>query len=74
MVIDKKKAQKNMYRTSEKFIFILCFLGASLGVYIGMYTVRHKTKKLIFTVGVPVIFILNIMTIFYLLTTNILKL
>jgi len=70
MVIDKQKAKKGSYRISEKFIFILSLIGGSLGVYIGMYTVRHKTKHLKFTVGIPVIFIINLMCVYYIITNK----
>ena len=69
MVIDKNKAKKGTYRISEKFIFILSLIGGSLGGYIGMYTVRHKTKHLKFTVGIPITIIINIICIYY-ITTN----
>jgi len=70
MVIDKHKAKKGAYRISEKFIFILCLIGGSLGVYIGMYLVRHKTKHIKFTVGVPVLFIINIMCVYYIIVNK----
>lgn len=70
MVIDKNKAKKGSYRISEKFIFIISLIGASLGVYIGMYTVRHKIKHLKFTVGIPIVFIINIMCIYYILVNK----
>lgn len=63
-VLDKFKAKKNLYRISEKFIFLLCLAGASLGVYIAMYTVRHKTKHKAFTIGVPLIFIVNLFCLY----------
>ena len=30
-------------------------MGGSIGSLIGMYTVRHKTKHLKFTIGIPLI-------------------
>ena len=65
MLIDKFKAKRNFYRISEKFIFTLCFLGASIGIYIAMFLVKHKTRHKTFTIGVPLIFVLNIMCIYY---------
>ena len=70
MVIDKNKAKKGTYRISEKFIFILSLIGGSLGGYIGMYTVRHKTKHLKFTVGIPITIIINIICIYYIITNK----
>ena len=64
--IDKKKAEKNLWRISEKALILVSILGGSVGALIGMYTFRHKTKKLKFTVGIPVILILQIVLIIYL--------
>lgn len=71
MILDKFKAKKNLYRISEKFIFILCLAGASLGVYIAMHTVRHKTKHKIFTIGVPLLFLVNLICLYILFTYDI---
>ena len=66
--IDKKKEEKNLWRISEKALILVSILGGSVGALIGMYTFRHKTKKLKFTVGIPVILILQIVLIIYLNT------
>lgn len=66
--IDKKKAEKNLWRISEKALILVSILGGSVGALIGMYTFKHKTKKLKFTVGIPVILILQIVLIIYLNT------
>ena len=55
MLIDKKKAEKGKWRIQEKTIFIVTLLGGGIGTISGMYIFRHKTKKLQFTVGLPVI-------------------
>lgn len=70
MVIDKNKAKKGSYRISEKFMFFVALIGGSLGIYIGMYLVRHKTKHLKFTVGIPVMFVINIMCVYYILANK----
>ena len=63
MYIDKKKAKKGKWRISEKALFILALIGGSIGGIAGIYTFRHKTKKKIFTIGFPIILILQIVTI-----------
>lgn len=68
MVIDKFKARKNLYRISEKFIFTMCLFGASLGVYVAMFLVKHKTKHKTFTIGVPLMFVVNILCVYILFT------
>lgn len=60
MLVDKYKARKNLWRIPEATLLTAAALGGSLGCLLGMYTVRHKTKHLKFTVGIPVILVLQI--------------
>ena len=41
---DKKKAEKGKYRTKEKTLLLLSFLGGAFGGYPAMLVFRHKTK------------------------------
>ena len=68
MKYDKVKAINNQYRVSEKALFLLALILGGIGIYIGMYLFRHKTKHVKFTVGIPLIIILNILTIYYLIS------
>lgn len=61
--IDKRRAIKNRYRVPEKTLLALAFLGGALGAVLGMYTFRHKTRKLKFTVLVPVFLIVHIIIV-----------
>ena len=63
MGLDKFKAKKNFWRTKEKTLFTIAMIGGSIGSIIGMYTFRHKTKKIRFKVGFPLILIIQIMCI-----------
>ena len=65
MYIDKQKAKKGKWRIPEKTIFIITALGGGIGTIAGMYTFRHKTQKLKFTIGLPFITILEIIGIIY---------
>lgn len=69
MFIDKKKAIKGSFRVSEKGIFTIAILLGGIGVYLGMYKFRHKTKHTLFTVGIPICIILNILSCYYIVTT-----
>lgn len=60
MFLDKKKAEKGKWRTPEKTIFLITLFGGGIGTISGMYTFRHKTKKLKFTLGLPAIFIAEV--------------
>lgn len=42
--VDKKKAIKGAYRTKEKTLLLLSFLGGAFGGYPAMLIFRHKTK------------------------------
>ena len=65
MLIDKKKAENGKWRIQEKTIFMVTILGGGIGPILGMYIFRHKTKKLQFTIGLPVITILEIIGFVY---------
>lgn len=55
MAADKQKAVKSKSRVSEKAFFIVAWLGGSLGVFLGVFTFRHKTRHKKFTIGLPFI-------------------
>ena len=60
MGIDKWKARNDSWRIPEKTLFLSAILGGSIGSLAGMYLFRHKTKHLSFTIGMPVILVLQI--------------
>lgn len=70
MLIDKKKAINSKWRIPEKTIFIVTILGGGIGTIIGMYKFRHKTKKLKFTIGLPVITLSEIVLIIWIVSRN----
>ena len=57
MGIDKRKAVREVRRISEKALLTACGLFAALGGLIGMYVFHHKTRKLKFKLGVPLMLI-----------------
>lgn len=59
MLIDKRRAQKNLWRISESTLLTVAILGGSIGSYAGMKVFRHKTRKPKFSIGIPVIIILQ---------------
>lgn len=67
MLIDKWKARKNRWRIPEATLMWVAALGGSIGSLVGMYTVRHKTKHLKFTLGIPAILVVQIFAAFYFL-------
>ena len=69
MLIDKQKARKNRWRIPESTLMLSAALGGSIGTLAGMYTFRHKTKHLKFTLGIPAILIVQILAGGYLAYT-----
>ena len=66
MFVDKRKAIKNKWRISEAALISLSILGGSIGMLFGMKSCRHKTKHKKFTIGVPIILIIQISCMIYL--------
>ncbi len=64
MYIDKRKAKYGKWRIPEQTLLILAIIGGSIGGIVGMYTFRHKTKKLRFTIIFPLILILQVVFVF----------
>lgn len=63
--IDKHRARKKMWRVREKAFFIISALGGCPGVYIGLLSFRHKTKHRYFMYGIPAIFILQLVLLYF---------
>ena len=60
---DKRRAKWGKWRVPENTLFLITALGGGIGTIAGMYTFRHKTKKWKFTIGLPVILILEIILV-----------
>jgi uncharacterized membrane protein YsdA (DUF1294 family) len=66
---DKEFAIDHQRRISEKTLFTYAiFLGAT-GIFLGMQKFRHKTKHAKFTILVPILMIINYISIFYIIKT-----
>ena len=61
MFIDKQNARRGRWRIPERTLLLLAALGGSVGSLLGMYLFHHKTKHLKFTLGVPLILILQLL-------------
>lgn len=64
---DKARAVKGRWRISESALILAALLGGSIGALAGMRIFHHKTKHRKFTVGIPVILVLQIvfMVLYY---------
>lgn len=56
---DKKRAIKKQWRIPEKTLLLLAVLGGSPAALLGMQIFRHKTRKMLFKIGVPCILVLQ---------------
>ncbi len=65
-VYDKIAAIKYRRRVKENTLIILSALGGSIGMYITMQLIRHKTKHIKFMIGIPAIFIMQCAVIYIL--------
>ena len=64
---DKARAVKGKWRISEAALILAALLGGSIGALAGMRIFHHKTRHRKFTVGIPVILVLQIvlMALYY---------
>lgn len=58
--IDKWKARRGSWRIPEKTLLLSAAAGGSIGFLIGMKIFHHKTKHKKFTLGVPVILLVQL--------------
>lgn len=66
MGIDKYRAQNHKWRISEAMLFFFAIIGGSIGSIVGMHFFRHKTKHKAFTIGLPIILLIQIVVTVYL--------
>jgi len=61
--IDKQKAMKNKWRISEQALLMFALVGGGVGSLLGMSLFRHKTRKLKFLIGIPLLTIFSVIII-----------
>jgi uncharacterized membrane protein YsdA (DUF1294 family) len=57
--LDKWKAQHNQWRISERTLLSLAVFGGAAGAWAGMQLFRHKTRHKLFSIGVPVLLLVQ---------------
>ena len=60
MLADKLKAKRRAWRIPEATLLSIAVAGGSIGAILGMYLIRHKTRHLKFSLGLPLILFLQI--------------
>lgn len=63
MFVDKQKAKRRKWRIRESTLIFSALIGGSIGMLLGMYLFRHKTRHPKFFIGVPVILILQVLLV-----------
>ncbi len=66
MAMDKNLAKNNKLRIPENALFLISLLLGSIGILLGMYIFRHKTKKKGFVYGIPSILLMQLIVLYYL--------
>lgn len=56
---DKRKAERQEWRTPEAVLLTLAGVGGSAGALCSMFYYRHKTQHKLFVITVPVLFVLH---------------
>ena len=56
---DKYRAKKDMWRIPENTLLGIALLGGSVGSLLGMQIFHHKTRKPKFSIGIPVMIVLQ---------------
>lgn len=64
MYIDKKRAIKHKERISEGFLMLISIFGGSIGTLFGMHLFHHKTKHKKFSIGIPILIIIQILLMY----------
>ena len=57
---DKLAAIRQRRRVPEKTLMLISALGGAPAMYQTMLVIRHKTRKPLFMIGIPVIFLLEL--------------
>lgn len=63
--IDKDRSKRGAWRIPESVLFLSAAFYGSIGTLAGMFLFHHKTKHLKFTIGVPLLFIIQVASIFF---------
>ena len=64
MAYDKRRAVMRKWRVPEANLFFIALIFGSLGSIIGMYLFHHKTKHLKFTLGMPLILLIQVIILY----------
>ena len=61
--VDKYRAVRHKWRVSEAALIVISALGGGVAMYASMLLFRHKTRKLKFMLGIPLIVIIELIAV-----------
>ncbi len=62
---DKLCAKRHSWRVKERTLMLISAIGGSVGMYVTMQLIRHKTRHIKFMLGIPLIIVLQIVLIWF---------
>ena len=65
VMLDKGRSRRNEWRISERTFFLWALVFGAIGILLGMHVFRHKTRHWSFTIGMPILFLLNIVCCYF---------
>ena len=68
--IDKRSAVRGKWRIRVSTLLGLAAAGGSVGALLGMHLFHHKTRKKKFTIGVPLMLLVQIALFFFLVKAD----
>lgn len=72
-ILDKHRAKTRGWRVPEKTLLLISAFGGSIAMYLIMLLIRHKTKHLKFMLGIPFIFIIQCIVIYFAIKYGVLR-
>ena len=66
-IFDKLQAKRGGMRIPERYLFGFSIFGGSIGTYITMLLIRHKTKHKRFMIGLPIIIFIQCLVLIWFL-------
>ncbi len=64
---DKKAARTRKWRVPERTLFLLAAIGGGPGIFTAMLSFRHKTKHPAFMAGIPALFVMDMVILYFVL-------
>ena len=64
---DKRAAKRGSWRVKERTLMLIAALGGAPMMYLTMLLIRHKTRKPLFMIGIPLVLFLELAVLYVVL-------